>query len=173
MGEAVMNEFQFQYGKADYARLNRARLKNASLDHASLQYASFFRADLEGASLREANVANGYLLETNFTGANLQGIRATRAVFDGAKFAPSTRIEGTSHDLIAALLENTAQTFEEHMFAAGVRSMRSYCWQDFTEELRERPALLPWIERTLSPYPGLAPYLRRARGYLGERAKPR
>jgi uncharacterized protein YjbI with pentapeptide repeats len=168
---ATMNSVQLAGSQADHATFAWASMKNADLAGISLRHASLHQSDLEGANLSRGTLSFCSLVEANLKGTNLQGIRAPYAVFNAAMFAPTTVIEGSSHDLLAALLESTAETFEEHMFAAVVRSRRDYCWREFTEELRQRPALVPWIEQTLSPYPSLAPDLRSARTDLEKKSE--
>lgn len=72
-----------------------ARLEAALLDHALIQSADFTDAQLEGVSMRKADLSYSLLLRTRLDGANLNGATLDGAVLDRASLVGS-RLAGAS-----------------------------------------------------------------------------
>jgi uncharacterized protein YjbI with pentapeptide repeats len=166
--DADLSAIHLEHGSLDRATFYRTCMVQAHLDWANCSAASFSQANLEGARLQGANLNSAVFLYTNLQRGNLQDASTAGTLFYQTTFSPETIIAPNSHALIAALLETTAETFEQRCFAAGIRSSYAYCWKDFTDELRERPDLIPWVEETLTPYASLSRNIRVAKERLGQ-----
>lgn len=152
---ALLNEIQMQHARVDYANFDGASLQKANLFSLYGEHTSFKCANLENANLEKSVLLYSLLEKANLRGANLGGMSARGALFDDATFSSETVIEASSHDLIAAVLEASATTFQQRMFAAVIRKATEYCWEEFTRELKKRPELISWVEQTLTSYPSL------------------
>ena len=97
------------------------------------------------------NFDGKYLGYQNFSGADISGLRFTRAdlrycVFTGA------RIPWASRDVIAAILfQSAGDDADKRAFAGLVLISRDWCWDSFDACVRDG-VLRDWIVDTLAPY---------------------
>ncbi len=122
------------------ANLSGANLSGANLSDADLSGAYLSGADLRGADLRGANLSDAYLSGADLSGANLRGANLSDANLSGAYLSDAylrgadlsgANLEWRSHDLVAELLRQRAETDQQFAVAGFVLMHRDWCWDKF------------------------------------------
>lgn len=162
---ATMSKTRLWEADLDHACFDEARMDQANLSGSSCWHASFFRTSLQGANLRGSTLNLCNFNGSDLSGARLRASTTTWAVFASIQVSAETEIEKDSRELLSAVLLASASNFEEQMFAAAIRES-NLCWEGLTQELRKRPHLLPWVEKTLTPFASLQERIRVARSLL-------
>lgn len=143
------------------AHFDGANLRGADFSHSYLPHAHF-----DGANLSDCNFSHAYLYGVDFSSANLTNVNFTGAdigyislydtIMTGAILADLASLSASDHDLLAVLLELSAETAEQRALARYVRGHKSQCWGHYMRHsLAWSSDLRLWVVYTLGQHSAL------------------
>lgn len=134
LGEAKLDQANFQRADLEGANLERADLRKATLKASNLREAFLAEANLEGANLENAdlegaNLAGANLRGANLSRANLEGANLTNAILENAQLSNailhSAVLEGTRISGATMINANLEEAFIGHLEASDANFSRA------------------------------------------------